>query len=72
VRSPTVGVLQAVLLLVIWVHGCLGIQFWLRLKPFYPLVRDPTQFVLTEQGRAVLTALLRSPGINQRTQGPEK
>jgi adenylate cyclase len=39
VRSPTAGVLQAVLLLVIWIHGCLGIHFWLRLKPFYPPVK---------------------------------
>ena len=33
---------------------------------------DSTQLVLTEQGRAVLAALLSSPGSNQRTQGPEK
>jgi adenylate cyclase len=39
VRSPTFGVLQAVLLLVVWIHGCLGIHFWLRLKPFYPPVK---------------------------------
>jgi adenylate cyclase len=39
VRSPTFGVLQAVLLLVAWIHGCLGIHFWLRLKPFYPRVK---------------------------------
>ena len=23
-------------LVVAWVHGCIGIHFWLRLKPFYP------------------------------------
>ena len=39
VRSPTSGVLQAILLLVVWIHGCLGIHFWLRLKPFYPPVK---------------------------------
>jgi adenylate cyclase len=39
VRSPTFGVLQAVLLLVVWIHGCLGVHFWLRLKPFYPPVK---------------------------------
>ena len=39
VRSPTSGVLQAILLLVAWTHGCLGIHFWLRLKPFYPHVK---------------------------------
>ena len=36
VGSPLLGALQAVLLLIVWIHGCLGIHFWLRLKPFYP------------------------------------
>jgi adenylate cyclase len=40
VRSPVSGVLQALLLLVVWIHGCIGIHFWLRLKPFYPHTRD--------------------------------
>jgi len=30
------GVLQTVATLVTWLHGCLGIYFWLRLKPWYP------------------------------------
>src|ERR1700691_6485314 len=38
VNSPLLGALQAVLLLIVWIHGCLGIHFWLRLKPFYPRV----------------------------------
>ncbi|HEY5204649.1 MAG TPA: 2Fe-2S iron-sulfur cluster-binding protein, partial [Roseiarcus sp.] len=36
VSSPLLGALQAVLLLIVWIHGCLGVHFWLRLKPFYP------------------------------------
>ena len=40
VGSPVLGVLQAVTLLIVWVHGCLGLHFWLRLKPFYPRVRN--------------------------------
>jgi adenylate cyclase len=36
VNSPLLGALQAILLLIVWIHGCLGIHFWLRLKPFYP------------------------------------
>jgi adenylate cyclase len=39
VRSPVSGALQAILLLTVWIHGCLGLHFWLRLKPFYPRVR---------------------------------
>ena len=40
VRSPIYGVLQAALLLVVWIHGCFGVLSWLRLKPFYPRARD--------------------------------
>jgi adenylate cyclase len=29
------GVLQGVVLVVAWVHGCIGLRFWLRLKPWY-------------------------------------
>jgi len=41
VTSPLLGALQAILLLIVWVHGCLGLHFWLRLKPFYPRVKQP-------------------------------
>jgi adenylate cyclase len=41
VNSPLLGALQAVLLLIVWIHGCLGLHFWLRLKPFYPRVKQP-------------------------------
>ena len=40
VNSPLSGVLQAILLLIVWIHGCLGVHFWLRLKPFYPRVKE--------------------------------
>ncbi|KAB1072497.1 adenylate/guanylate cyclase domain-containing protein [Methylobacterium planeticum] len=33
VASPQNGVMQAALLILAWVHGCLGLFFWLRLKP---------------------------------------
>jgi len=32
VTSPGLGVLQVLLLIVAWAHGCIGIYFWLRLK----------------------------------------
>lgn len=42
------GLLQAVALVAVWVHGCLGLHYWLRLKPWYrPL-----------QGTLYVTALL--------------
>jgi adenylate cyclase len=40
VRSPISGALQALLLLIVWIHGCLGVHFWLRLKPFYPRAHE--------------------------------
>jgi adenylate cyclase len=68
VRSPTFGVLQAILMLVAWTHGCLGIHFWLRLKPFYPRVKGlllsiavllPATALLGyfQGGRAILAAV---------------
>jgi adenylate cyclase len=36
VSSPGRGILQVVALAVAWVHGSIGICFWLRLKPFFP------------------------------------
>jgi adenylate cyclase len=38
--SPLAGVLQAILLLIVWIHGCIGIHMWLRLKLFYPRMRE--------------------------------
>ncbi len=40
VNSPGRGVLQALALIVVWTHGCLGINAWLRLKPWYPAWRQ--------------------------------
>jgi adenylate cyclase len=38
VDSPTRGALQAVALLVAWIHACIGLYYWLRLKPFFKTV----------------------------------
>src|SRR5262249_38541165 len=35
---PDLGTKQAMLLTLAWVHGCMGLHFWLRLKPWYPRV----------------------------------
>lgn len=32
---PDLGLQQAVLLLVAWIHGCIGMHFWLRIQPWY-------------------------------------
>ncbi len=30
------AITQTVLLVIAWVHGCMGIHFWLKVKPWYP------------------------------------
>lgn len=39
--APEKGALQIALLCVAWVHGCIGMQFWLKLKPWYPRAAVP-------------------------------
>jgi len=39
--QPTLGVLQSVLLLVAWTHGCMGVHFWLRMRPWYARLSLP-------------------------------
>lgn len=38
IASPVGGMRQSVATLVIWVHGCLGLYFWLRFRHWYPQV----------------------------------
>jgi adenylate cyclase len=37
--DPKLAAVQTVAVLVTWIHGCIGIGFWLRLKPWYPKAR---------------------------------
>ncbi len=41
IASPALGDIQLTLLVVAWLHGCLGITFWLRAKPWFPGLRAP-------------------------------
>src|SRR5262249_49149695 len=34
--NPASGLRHTILLLVAWTHGCLGLHFWLRIRPWYP------------------------------------
>ena len=38
VFDPIEGVKQSIALLIAWFHGCIGLHFWLKLKPWYPRV----------------------------------
>ncbi|MFN7166148.1 MAG: adenylate/guanylate cyclase domain-containing protein [Pannonibacter sp.] len=33
---PGSGLTQSLLLVIVWLHGCIGLHYWLRLKPWYP------------------------------------
>ena len=35
VAAPVWGIVQVTLLIVVWIHGCIGVYFWLRLKPIF-------------------------------------
>jgi adenylate cyclase len=41
IASPALGWVQLTLLVVAWLHACLGIAFWLRVKPWFPRLRAP-------------------------------
>lgn len=60
VARPDLGVMQASLLLVAWIHGCIGLYFWLRLKRAFP----PLAPVLL--GLAVLLPALALLGFYQQ------
>ena len=32
---PEVGLRQTILLLIAWTHGCIGLHYWLRIRPWY-------------------------------------
>lgn len=36
VFNPVLAVKQVLVTLVAWLHGCIGMHYWLRLKPWYP------------------------------------
>ena len=71
-QRPDLGLKQAVLLCLAWTHGCMGLHFWLRFRPWYPraapvllstAVLLPVLALLgfAEAGREV-SALARQPG----------
>ncbi len=35
IQGPTSGILNVVGLLIVWVHGCIGLYAWLKLKPWF-------------------------------------
>ena len=81
VARPDLGLMQASLILVAWIHGCIGLYLWLRLKRFFPRVA-PLLLALAvllpalgllgfyQQGRAVQT-LAEQPAWRADVLGPD-
>src|SRR5262247_4547621 len=76
VVNPWAGFRQSVLLLIAWIHGCIGLHFWLRLRPWYRrsftvilsawvLIPVLAWLGFAEAGHHVAT-LAREPGFAQR------
>ncbi|MBI4271065.1 MAG: adenylate/guanylate cyclase domain-containing protein [Candidatus Rokubacteria bacterium] len=72
VVAPERGLRQTLLVVLAWAHGCIGLHYWLRFRPWYPRVRAalfaaalllPALALLgfVTAGRAV-AALARTPG----------
>ncbi len=73
---PANAILQSTLLILVWVHGCLGIHFWLRLHEPYRAIQPALLFLAISvplaalggfmiSGRAVAT-LIENPEVLQR------
>jgi adenylate cyclase len=82
VAAPHLGVIQIALLIVAWSHGCMGIRYWFRLRPWFAQVRDvllcgavmlPVLALLgfLQSGREVV-ALARDPAWRARALAPER
>jgi adenylate cyclase len=39
VQHPESAIVQTLLLIVAWTHGCMGVRWWLQFKPWYPRYR---------------------------------
>jgi adenylate cyclase len=59
VASHFWGTVQVLLVIVAWIHGCLGVYFWLRIKPNFPAWAPPLLAV------AVLLPILALLGFLQ-------
>jgi len=75
--SPASVVRQYSLILVMWVHGCIGLRAWLAAKPWYPrassalaslalLVPVLALIGFTNAGLDMLDAVQRDPGLAAR------
>jgi adenylate cyclase len=55
ISSPIDGIRQTLVLITVWTHGCIGVHFWLRYRPWYTRI---TPIVLTVAIMLPVLALL--------------
>ncbi len=76
--DPMAGLRQALLIVVAWLHGCIGLHFWLRLRPWYARLRPyfysialllPVLALLgfTQAGKEVTELIARQPNWLEQT-----
>jgi adenylate cyclase len=69
---PDSALTQTVLLLLVWVHGCVGIHFWLRLSPQYRRVSVPLLAIAMFVPIAALAGFISaSRGMAQAIEDPQ-
>ena len=77
--SPVHGWRQSVLIVIAWIHGCIGFHFWLRLRPWYAgcsqaffalglLLPVLALLGFVQAGREIDYLIDRDPGWIERTQ----
>lgn len=57
---PASAILQSTLLLLVWIHGCIGIHFWLRLYRPYRIIQPVLLFVAIVLPLAALAGFMVS------------
>lgn len=57
---PANALLQSMLLLMVWIHGCMGIHFWLRLSPSYRSAQPVLFFIAVLVPLAALAGFMVS------------
>jgi adenylate cyclase len=69
--NPIAGLRQVVVLAVAWIHGCIGLHFWLRLRPWYPrLARTIYSGFLLVPVLALLGFATAGQGVSRRASEP--
>ena len=63
--APALGLKQSLVVLVAWTHGCMGLHYWLRLRPWYAHVRG---FALATAVVVPLLALLGFAAAGERVE----